>query len=175
MFPATKGVPLLDIAGRAAVPSWAGSLERFLAEFVHGRGLGILHPNLDGRVSFARRLPPSNGAVVEAVASGDSGEASGVVQLEPTDSPTLRGADDGRKGRETLVRTMKDVMKALVRTPKYVDILIYDTIAAKPCASSQNFIYLVRSITSMDTFSIRDRVSYEFKIKCRLVLVGTHR
>lgn len=104
------------------MPSWAGSLERFLAEFVHGRGLGILHPNLDGRVSFARRLSPSIGAVVEVVASGDSGEASGVEQLEVTNSPTLRGADDGRRGQETLVRTTKDVTKALVRTPEYVDV-----------------------------------------------------
>lgn len=102
------------------MPSWAGSLERFLAEFVHGRGLGILHPNLDGRVSFARRLSPLDEGVAEDGASRDSGEASTLQQVEATSEPALRGAEDGSTRPERLVESLKDVTKALVIMGKAV-------------------------------------------------------
>lgn len=98
------------------MPSWAGSLERFLAEFVHGRGLGILHPNVNGRVSFARRVPSEGVGEADATGARLEEEERGVsmvTQVEPTSAPSLRGGEE-REMQETLVETHKDAMKALV-------------------------------------------------------------
>lgn len=92
------------------VPAWAGSLERFMAEFVHGRGLGILHPNLDGKVSFARRVP-WKGLKLKGDVAQDNEED--LRKVEGTSAPALRGED--AEAQETMVLTHKDALKALVR------------------------------------------------------------
>lgn len=91
--------------------SWAGSLERFLAEFCHGRGLGVLHPNFDGGISFAR-LAPSGGSVDET-----SAEDTGPIETDGpgTPTPTLRGAEEGNRPKEVLMRTHKEVLSVMVR------------------------------------------------------------
>lgn len=83
--------------------SWAGSLERFLAEFSHGRGLGILHPNLNGAVSFARQVPSGTGWEEEEEMLSQTQTEGG-----STPTPTLRGTEEGEREPETLIRTYKD-------------------------------------------------------------------
>lgn len=108
--------------------SWAGSLERFLAEFSHGRGLGILHPNLNGDVSLARQVPyfgpdwqqdqEEQGLRGEEGALGyqTSGTQAGGARSTPM--PTLRGTDDGGGGGqrepERLIRTYKEASNLVV-------------------------------------------------------------
>lgn len=89
--------------------SWAGSLERFLAEFSHGRGLGILHPNLNGAVSFARQAPSGPGWEEEE-------EMLSQTQTEGASAPTptLRGAEEGEREPEMLIRTYKDANNLVV-------------------------------------------------------------
>lgn len=91
--------------------SWAGSLERFLAEFSHGRGLGILHPNLNGAVSFARQVPSGTGLEEEEEMLHPS-----QTQTEgaSTPTPTLRGVEEGEREPETLIRTYKDANNLIV-------------------------------------------------------------
>lgn len=91
--------------------SWAGSLERFLAEFSHGRGLGILHPNLNGEVSFARQVP-SGASWEEEEKMLSQNQTEGAS----TPRPTLRGTDEGERPPERLVRTYRDA-KNLVVSP----------------------------------------------------------
>lgn len=105
-----QGEYLLHVAGGEAVQSWAGSLERFLGEFSHGRGLGILHPNLNGGISFARQVPC--GEQVE-VSFGDEEEVSIQTEGVSTQPPTLRGLEDGEKP-ERLVNNYKDALLATV-------------------------------------------------------------
>lgn len=90
--------------------SWAGSLERFLGEFGHGRGLGILHPNLNGGISFARQVP--SGEQTEE-RYGDEQDVSIQTEGVSTQPPTLRGLEDGEK-RERLVNNFKDALLAAV-------------------------------------------------------------
>lgn len=78
-----------------------------MTEFVHGRGLGILHPNLNGKVSFARRLPCETMEMVEREKEDPT------EQVEPTSAPTLRGGEDVET-QEPLVETHKDASRALV-------------------------------------------------------------
>lgn len=102
-----KSESLLPTPGGSALPAWAGSLERFMTEFVHGRGLGILHPNLNGKVSFARRVPCESAEMVEREKEDPT------EQVEPTSAPTLRGGEDVET-QEPLVETYKDATRALV-------------------------------------------------------------
>ena len=93
--------------------SWAGSLERFLAEFSHGRGLGILHPNLTGEISFARQvLQPEE----EEDGAGAAAEEDAYTQAESAGTPTpaLRGTEEWARPPEKLVRTYKDALYARV-------------------------------------------------------------
>lgn len=107
--PTYQGESLLP--GSEAMHSWAGSLERFLAEFCHGRGLGILHPNLNGAVSFARQVP-SGGAAREEGRVEEDGSAHTEGSSTPT--PALRGGEEEERPPETLVRTFKDAQYARV-------------------------------------------------------------
>lgn len=108
-----QGESLLHVPGGEAVHSWAGSLERFLAEFSHGRGLGILHPNLNGAVSFARQVPSGTGTGWE-----EEEEMLSQTQTEgaSTPTPTLRGTEEGEREPETLIRTYKDANNLVVST-----------------------------------------------------------
>ena len=108
-----QGESLLHVPGGEAVHSWAGSLERFLAEFSHGRGLGILHPNLNGAVSFARQVPSGAGwEEEEEMLSQTQTPAEGAS----TPTPTLRGTEEGEREPETLIRTYKDANNLVVST-----------------------------------------------------------
>lgn len=80
-----------------------------MAEFSHGRGLGTLHPNLNGAVSFARQMP--SGTVWE-----EEEEMLSQTQTEgaSTPTPTLRGAEEGEREPETLIRTYKDAHNLVV-------------------------------------------------------------
>eukprot|EP00904_Undaria_pinnatifida_P009251 jgi/Undpi1/5456/HiC_scaffold_2.g00735.m1 len=109
------------LPGGGARHSWAGSLERFLAEFGHGRGLGILHPNLTGEISFARqKLQAEEKEKKEEKGEEEDEEAAeeeeGSTQTEGANTPTpaLRGGSAGEWERppEKLVRTYKDAMYA---------------------------------------------------------------
>lgn len=86
-------------------------MERFLAEFSHGRGLGILHPNLNGAVSFARQVLPD-------MASEEDEELLSQTQTEgaSTPTPTLRKMEEGERESETLIVTYKDAKSLLVST-----------------------------------------------------------
>lgn len=95
--------------------SWAGSLERFLAEFSHGRGLGILHPNLNGDVSFARQVPSGAGwEEEEKMLSQNQTEGAS------TPMPTLRGTEDGERAPERLIRTYRDAKNLVVSPVSYL-------------------------------------------------------
>lgn len=107
----SQGESLLHVSGGAAVQSWAGSLERFLAEFSHGRGLGVLHPNLDGQVSFARQVPSGSGCE-EGV--GDEGDVLVQTEGASTPTPTLRGAEECDRPPEMLLRAFKSALLATV-------------------------------------------------------------
>ncbi len=91
--------------------SWAGSLERFLAEFSHGRGLGILHPNLNGAVSFARQVLPG------MASEEDEDVPQARTEGASTPTPTLRRIEEGEKVSEALIVTYKDAKNLLVSTP----------------------------------------------------------
>lgn len=110
----------MHVPGGEVALSWAGSLERFLAEFCHGRGLGILHPNLNGDVSFARPVQPSSSSSSSSGGSGGEGwleeeDTQLLSQTARTPTPTLRGTDDGG-GREPegLVLTYREANNLVV-------------------------------------------------------------
>ena len=119
-----QGEPLLHAS---AVQSWAGSLERFLGEYSHGRGLGVLHPNLDGAMSFARQSSTRTIALpgyhehehdphgkdrreddTQAVASEGAG----------TPQPTITGTVETERATERLVRSYKDVSMVMASMSK---------------------------------------------------------
>lgn len=94
-----------------------------MAEFGHGRGLGILHPNLTGEISFARqKLQVEEKEKKEEEGEEEDEEAAeeeeGSTQTEGANTPTpaLRGGSAGEWERppEKLVRTYKDAMYARV-------------------------------------------------------------
>lgn len=94
--------------------SWAGSLERFLAEFSHGRGLGILHPNLNGDVSFARQVP--SGASCEGE---EKTLSKNQTEGASTPTPTLRGTKEGERAPERLIRTYRDANSVVVSPSRH--------------------------------------------------------
>ncbi|CAM9691616.1 unnamed protein product, partial [Laminaria digitata] len=113
------------LPGGGAMHSWAGSLERFLAEFGHGRGLGVLHPNLTGAVSFARQvLQPGE----EEEGGGGAGEDDVSTQEESgsTPTPALRGTEEWVRPKEKLVRTYKDALHAREKQPAISSVPAYD-------------------------------------------------
>ncbi|CAB1118120.1 unnamed protein product [Ectocarpus sp. CCAP 1310/34] len=133
-----EGEALVHVPGGEVALSWAGSLERFLAEFCHGRGLGILHPNLNGDVSFARQLPPSSSSSSSSGGSGGGGwleeeEALPLSQTAHTPTPTLRGTDDGGGGREPegLVLTYRDANNLIVKYPSVSSVPAYDLLSRR--------------------------------------------
>lgn len=108
----------MHVHGVDSMQSWAGSLERFLAEFCHGRGFGVLHPNLNGKVSFARQVSSEESSPQQAAHKSQNGRTPSPTPA-PTPTPPLRGGEE-EKQPEKVVKSHKDALLAVVsRRPFY--------------------------------------------------------